>query len=94
MDGMRRGPGLTEAVIRAIPEEKLITETDSMARLNSRWGEFGKAGGPPAAGSGQEQSNGPVDVIKVAESIAKIRGVSTEEIGNIATRNLKRVLKV
>jgi len=123
------GPGLSEDVVRAIPEDRLITETDCMARVNSRWDELGKAGGPPVpqsgmpggtggsgggpggpagqggmpaqggmpggtGGTGQEQSNGPVDVIKVAESIAKIRGVSTEEIGNIATRNLKRVLNV
>lgn len=128
MGPMGPGPGLSEEVVRAIPEERLITETDCMARVNSRWSELGKASGPPAGASGaglggpdsgrdgaaggpapgggmppqggmpggigQEQSNGPVDVIKVAESIAKIRGVSAEEIGNIATRNLKRVLNV
>lgn len=122
--GMGPRPGVSEAVVRAIPEDMLITETDCMARVNSRWGELGKAGSPPAGGSGggrdgapggpggqggmppqggmpggmggagQEQSDGPVDVIKVAESIAKIRGVSAEEIGNIATRNLKRILNV
>jgi Tat protein secretion system quality control protein TatD with DNase activity len=41
-----------------------------------------------------EESNGPADVVKAAEDIAKIRGVSAEEIGELATRNLRRVLKI
>ena len=119
MGVMPVGPGLTEEVVRAIPAERLLIETDSMARVNSRWNELGKSsggqggpsgpggpggapgggrdgapGGMPGRASAQEQSNGPVDVIKVAESIGKMRGVSAEEIGDLATNNLRRLLKI
>ncbi len=38
--------------------------------------------------------NGPVDVIPVVQKIASIRGSTAEEIGNITTENLKRILKI
>lgn len=38
--------------------------------------------------------NGPTDVIPVVQKIASIRGSTAEEIGNITTENLKRVLKL
>lgn len=38
--------------------------------------------------------NGPVDVIPVAQKIASIRGSTAEEIGNITSENLKRLLKL
>jgi TatD DNase family protein len=55
----------------------------------------GRSGGTPGgAMPAMEESNGPADVVKAAESIANVRGVSAEEIGDIATKNLKRVLKL
>lgn len=110
--------GVSEEVLCAIPADRIITETDSMARENSRWDKLGKAGGPPSGGQGgvpssgpggapggqqggapggaqiQAEPTGPADVVKVAEKLASIRGVSTEEMGAIATNNLKRVLKI
>jgi len=47
-------PGMTDEIIRAIPLDRLITETDCMARGSvSRWNVLGKApGGPPPGGTG------------------------------------------
>lgn len=108
--GMPQRQSMSEDVIRAIPADRLLTETDCMARVNSRWSQLGKSGGAPSGGQGgapggmpggapggasaQEQSDGPVGVIKAVESIAKIRGVSAEEIATLATNNLKRLLKI
>ena len=114
--------GVSEEVLRAIPADRIITETDSMARENSRWDQLGKSSGgpsgPPGGGQGgapssgpggapggqqggapggtsmQEEPTGPADVVKVAEKLAQIRGASTEEMGAVATNNLKRVLKI
>jgi TatD DNase family protein len=61
-----------EEVIRAIPLDKLVTETDANPMLSP---------------------DGPADVIQAAQKIADIRGVPVEEIGNMATANLKRLLK-
>jgi len=126
MGGMPEGPSLTEELIRAIPKDRLVTETDCMALQNSRWDQLGKSrggpGGPPGGGQpgqsdaragipppvgGQgapaggprgamamEESNGPADVVKVVEKIAAIRGISTAEMADIATNNLKQVLKI
>jgi TatD DNase family protein len=38
--------------------------------------------------------NGPTDVIPVVQKVASIRGSTAEEIGNITTENLKRLLKL
>jgi len=35
----------------------------------------------------------PVEVIKVAEKIASIKGLTTEEVGELATSNLKKLIK-
>jgi TatD DNase family protein len=124
------GEALSDEVIKAIPADKLITETDCMAGKNSRWeklgkkpmggqggapggssggqsgapgtmpgaapggGQGGRSGGMPGVMPAMEESNGPSDVVKAVQSIAKIRGVSSEEIGELATRNLKRVMKI
>ncbi len=40
------------------------------------------------------QSAGPAEVVAVAEKVAVLRGVTTEEIGRTATANLKRLLKL
>lgn len=129
--GMPQRQSMSEDVIKAIPAERLVTETDCMARQNSRWEKLGKkpmggqggapgsmSGGPgngqggapggmpsgqggapsgksggPGSGAAQE-SDGPVGVVKVVESIAKVRGVSSDEIANLALKNIKRLLKI
>jgi len=101
MGGMHEMPTTTDEVIRAIPAERLLTETDSMARMSvSLWNKMGGPKAPPPPSGGpkgapmKEEFNQPTDVIGVAEKIAAIRGVPVEEIGNTATKNLKRVLKI
>ena len=124
MGGMGGGSGRvspTEEVIKAIPSDRLITETDSMFMgAGSRWNEMGPRSAPPRGGapggdtpggapggrqgeapgggqggpSMQEEFNQPADVVNVAAKIASIRGVSADEIGNIATKNLRSVLKI
>jgi TatD DNase family protein len=110
MPGGPPRPVLTDKVIRAIPEERLLTETDCMARMSvSRWKELGGPGQaqtpgnpPPDTKQGaskdippmQEEFRQPADVVGVAARIAKVRGTSTEEIGNVTTANLKRVLNI
>jgi len=44
--------------------------------------------------SPRSQSAGPAEVVSVAEKIAALRGVTTEEIGRKATDNLKRLLRL
>lgn len=58
-------------VIKEIPLDRLLTETDCSMR-----------GGYPA------------DVVQVAETLASIRGKKVEEIANIATANLRHLLKI
>jgi TatD DNase family protein len=131
MGGRSGGVSPTEEVIKAIPMDRLITETDSMFMgAGSRWNEMGpksapggsdrggaapggadrgsaapgggapggRQGSAPGGGQGgpsmQEEFNQPADVVKVAEKIAAIRGVPAEEMGDIATNNLRRVLKI
>jgi TatD DNase family protein len=101
MGGMHEMPTTSDEVIRAIPAEKLLTETDSMARMSvSRWKTMGGPKAPlPTAGGPQgppmkEEFNQPMDVINVAEKIAAVRGFPVEEIGTTATKNLKRLLKI
>jgi len=134
--GMPQKPSMSEDVVKAIPADRLVTETDCMARQNSRWEKLGKkpmggqggapggmvgggpdsgqsgapggmSGGPgggqggapvgmsggPGGGSAQE-SDGPIGVIKVVESIAEVRGVPAEEIATLAISNVKRLLKI
>ncbi len=58
---------LPSEVIRHIPLELLLTETDSAQ---------------------------PRDVLKVAEHVARLRDMKPEEIGERATRNLRRLLRL
>lgn len=44
--------------------------------------------------TGAEQPPSLVDVVAVAEKLASIRGVTTEEVANAATENLKRLIKI
>jgi len=72
-----------------------------MARMSvSRWKTLGgSVAAPPPAGvlTGvpmKKEFNQQADIISVAEIIAAIRGVTTEEIGNSTTQNLKRLLNI
>lgn len=92
---------LTPEVMKVIPMEKLLTETDSMARMSvSRWSAMGlPKGAPPpkdmpAPPPAQEEFHQPADVVGVAERIASIMGFTPAEVGSIATANLKRILKL
>jgi TatD DNase family protein len=87
-------PPLTDEVLRAIPEERLLTETDAICmRPTSLW----KRPRPPADSEEMkaftETFRQPVDVIGAAARIALARGTTAEEIGGMATANLRRVLK-
>jgi TatD DNase family protein len=98
------GAALTDEAVRSIPAARLITETDSMARMSvSRWKAMGLPRGAPtdmpkgmpaAPPPAQEEFRQPADVVGVAEKIASIRGIPAAEIGDIATKNLKHILKV
>ena len=44
--------------------------------------------------SASEQPTGPVDVFSVVQRLASLRGATVEEIANVATANLKRLLKL
>jgi len=41
----------------------------------------------------ETDAGNPVEVIKVAEKIASIKGLTTEEVGELATSNLKKLIK-
>jgi TatD DNase family protein len=69
---VREMPSLS-AIIRDIPLNRLVTETDANPMMSP---------------------NGPIDVIRVAQKIEDIKGAPVEDIGNIATANLKHLLKL
>lgn len=95
-DPMARMLPVTDEVVRAIPRDKLLTETDSMARMSvTRWGKLGGPPPPPATDLPEEEEfRQPSDVVRVAEKVASIMGVSAVEIGDITTANFKRILKI
>jgi len=90
-------PPIQDEVIKAIPAERLLTETDSMARMSvSRWKNM-KGGPPPDPNAGdpaKEVFLQPADVIEVTRKIALVRGVSAQDLGRTATHNLKTILNV
>jgi TatD DNase family protein len=91
-------PPLTNEVVCAVPSERLITETDAMARMSvSRWKVIGgpPPGTDPSTGiPAQEEFRQPADVVAVVQKIAAIRGDTAENIGNITTANLRCVLQL
>ena len=62
-----------EEAVKVVPLDRLLTETD--ATPNARW----------PNGEGVE----PADVVRVVERIARLKGLSTEEVGEATTANLK-----
>jgi TatD DNase family protein len=70
---MQSMPAL-EQVVKAIPVDQLVLETDSNPMM--------------------APETGPLDVIPVAKRVAEIRGAEPEDIGSIATTNLKRLLNL
>lgn len=93
---IKDAPPLTAEVVVAIPEDRLLTETDSMF-----WGGMPSSSSESSTNRTLQPSfqieygtRQPADVLKVTEKIAMMRGVSKEAIGNMATENLKRVLKL
>lgn len=101
--GLRRSikdaPPLTSEVVRAVPSDRLLTETDSMYRGNGS----GKQHAAPLEMANNrskpppEDHNvflQPADVVKVAEKIGEMRDVPVWETGRTATENLKRILKI
>lgn len=87
---------LTDEVVRAIPLEYLLTETDSMARMSvSRWKlSHDTPPGNGVADAEVEKFRQPSDVIDVVKKIAIITGRTVEDIAIATTANLKRILKV
>ena len=41
-----------------------------------------------------EGANGPADIVSVANKLASIRGITVEQIANVTTANLRRLLKL
>lgn len=71
------------AVLRDVPElEAAVREIPSDRLLTE------------TDSSPRGQSAGPAEVVSVAEKVAALRGVTTEEIGATATANLKRLLRL
>jgi Tat protein secretion system quality control protein TatD with DNase activity len=91
---IKKAPPVSAEVIRAIPDDRLLIETDSMFH-----GEMLPASPPEESPkisqlpAGQIEYRQPADVLMVAEKIAVMRSVSPDDIGNLTTQNLKRLLK-
>jgi len=66
-------------IIGALPLERIVLETDSPYLL------------PPQAGS---KRNEPLFVKYVAEEIAKIKGISVEEVASTTTQNAKSLFSI
>lgn len=100
--GLIRTPGdtllpLADEVVRAIPLDRLLTETDCICmRPASLWK---RPPGPADDGDMgdmrtlRDAFRQPSDVVDVAGRIASITRTNAEEIGTIATANLRRILK-
>ncbi len=67
----------TEAVVKAIPLDRLLLETDSSA-----------------ASYKNEDGYEPASVSVIAQNIARVKGVSVEEVGNTTTANLKKLMGI
>ena len=93
---IKKAPPLSDEVIRAIPADRLLSETDSI--FNGGMQQEIPLGGSTKMSQTfpkmQLEDRQPADVLKVVEKIGKMRGVSTAEIGNIMTQNLKHLLKI
>ncbi|MBI2166592.1 MAG: TatD family hydrolase [Chloroflexi bacterium] len=74
--GLRIDPE-TEKVVKAVPPERLLLETDSSA-----------------ASSRQENAYEPASVSIIAENVARVRGVSPGELGDVTTANLKKLMRI
>ena len=88
-------PPLGDRVVRAIPLERLLTETDSIFMgPGARWSR------PPAPAHDKELQDfmaalrQPADVVSVVDRLASITGMDTDEIGTVATANLRCVLNL
>jgi len=64
--------------VKQIPLERLVLETDTSPRSQDESG----------------NKIAPTEVRKVAAKVAELRGSTAEEIGEIATQNLRRLLKI
>lgn len=91
---IKKAPPVSIEVMRAIPAERLLTETDCMFFEEVPHGVL--PGSPDKAPPAELEMvyKQPADVLRVAEKIAEMRGESPVEIGKTATQNLKRLLKV
>jgi TatD DNase family protein len=88
-------PPLSDSILRAIPLNRLLTETDAICmRPTSLW----KRPQPPADNKElrafMEVLRQPAEVVDCSARVATARGLTAEEIGGMATANLRRVLKV
>ena len=88
-------PPLTDAVLQAIPQDRLLTETDAICmRPTSLWNRPRPPADSQEMKAFTETFRQPADVIPAAARIATARGTPAEEIGASATANLRRVLKI
>lgn len=92
---IKKAPPVSNEIMQAIPADRLLSETDSMffggTQYNLSATELDKMRQSFEVKFGVRQ---PADVVKVVEKIAAMREVSTTEIGDITTHNLKRLLKI
>lgn len=75
-----------DEIIRFVPLERMVLETDSPYLT------------PPQVREGEKQGefvrNEPVNIRYVAEKIAKLKGVSIEEVAEVTNKNARTVFRV
>ena len=98
-DSLHMSP-LTNEVVNAIPAERLLIETDSIARMSAnRWITEGLLKGipkdstPPGGKPSHEEFRQPADVIDVAAKIASIRNSTIQVVADVTIANFRHVLK-
>jgi TatD DNase family protein len=74
-----------KAILRQVPLEYIVLETDSPFVLPV---------GMPENEACPEKRNTPLSILYIAEELAKLKGLSVDEVAAVTTENAKRLFRI